>query len=115
MTGPFQQPPGYYGPGYGYGPPNYGPPPENHLVWAILTTIMCCVPLGVVALVKSNQVHTLWFSGQFEAAHKAANDAKLWAIWAALSLPILFVLYIVFVVFIFGVGFFGLFGVGASL
>ncbi|GAB2756897.1 CD225/dispanin family protein [Amycolatopsis magusensis] len=106
MTGPFQQPPGYgYGPGYG--PPNYGPPPENHLVWAILTTIMCCLPLGVVAIVKSNQVHSLWFSGQFEAAHKAANEAKKWAMWSALTMVILFVLYILVFVLILGFGIFG--------
>ncbi|QFU92791.1 CD225/dispanin family protein [Amycolatopsis sp. YIM 10] len=111
MTGPFQQPPpGGYGYGYGPPPPNYGPPPENHLVWAILTTIMCCLPLGVVAIVKSNQVNTLWLSGHFEAAHKAADEAKKWAMWSALSVVILFVLYIlIFVVFL-GIG---LFGVGA--
>jgi len=53
-------PPGY---GYGYPPPNYGPPPDNNMVWAILSTVLCCLPLGVVSIVKSSQVSSLWFQG----------------------------------------------------
>ena len=44
-------PPPAYGGGYGGSP--YGQPPANGLVWAILTTVLCCMPLGIV----SNQTH----------------------------------------------------------
>lgn len=95
---------GGYGP-YGGGPqpgpwggPAYGPPPENHLVWAILSTIMCCLPLGIVSIVKSNQVHTLWAQGYVAEARRAADEAKKWAMWSALSLLILVALYVVFMV-----------------
>ncbi len=37
-----------------------GPPPDNNLVWAILVTVFCCLPLGIVSIVKSSQVNTLW-------------------------------------------------------
>jgi hypothetical protein len=95
--------PGGYGsqPYYGGPPIGYGPPPENNLVWAILATVLCCMPLGIVAIVKSNQVNTLWFQGLHVEARKAAEDAKKWAMWAAIATGILLVIYIVvFVVMI---------------
>ena len=30
-----------------------GPPPDNNLVWAILVTVFCCLPLGIVSIVKN--------------------------------------------------------------
>ncbi|MEV7094195.1 CD225/dispanin family protein [Amycolatopsis sp. NPDC051045] len=65
----------------GYQP---GPPPSNYLVWAILTTILCCLPFGIVSIVKSTQVNSLWAQGQTAAAQEAANAAKKWAIIAAI-------------------------------
>ncbi|EMD26281.1 CD225/dispanin family protein [Amycolatopsis azurea] len=88
---PPQQP--YYG-----GVPNYGPPPDNNLVWAILCTVLCCLPLGIVAIVKSSQVQTLWAQGFHAEAQKAADDAKKWSMWGAIATGVLFLLYIVFVV-----------------
>lgn len=51
-------------------------PPDNNLVWAILCTVLCCLPLGIVAIIKSSNVNTLWAQGNYEAAQKAADDAK---------------------------------------
>ena len=98
-------PPGGPGYGYGYPPPNYGPPPENNLVWAILSTLLCCLPLGVVSIVKANQVHTLWFQGFHAEARKAADDARKWAMWSALSIGILLLLYVIVFVVVLGLGF----------
>ncbi|MFB9686842.1 CD225/dispanin family protein [Amycolatopsis plumensis] len=99
-------PPGGPGYGYGYSPPNYGPPPDNNLVWAILSTVLCCLPLGIVAIVKANQVHTLWFQGFHAEAQKAAADARKWAMWSAISVGIFLLLYVVFFVVLAGVGVF---------
>lgn len=84
---PADQPP--YPPGqppypYGYAAP--GPPPDNNMVWGILVTILCCVPFGIVSIVKASEVNTLWAQGHFEAAHQAAESAKKWALWGALSI-----------------------------
>ncbi|MCR3718696.1 MULTISPECIES: CD225/dispanin family protein [Prauserella salsuginis group] len=90
-------PPGYgQPPGYGYGYPP--PPPENHLVWGILTTIMCCMPLGIVSIVKANQVSTLWAQGLYAEAKESADQAKKWAMWSAITVGIFFALYILFIV-----------------
>lgn len=78
-------------------------PPDNNLVWAILCTVLCCLPLGIVAIIKSSNVNTLWAQGNYEAAQKAADDAKKYSIWGAAIALIGIVLYVLIIV-IFGVG-----------
>jgi hypothetical protein len=98
-------PPGNYPPPGAFPPPGGGPmpggaPPDNNLVWAILSTVLCCLPLGIVSIVKSTQVSGLWARGQYAEAQKAADDAKKFAIWSAIAWAVLVVLYlIIFVVF----------------
>lgn len=53
------------------------------MVWAILTTIFCCLPLGIVSIVKASQVNIKVAQGDRAGAVKAANDAKNFAIAAA--------------------------------
>jgi hypothetical protein len=79
-----------------------GPPPENHLVWAILTTVMCCMPLGIIAIIKSNKVAQLWYQGRHAEAQKAADDAKKFSIWSAASIGVIVLLYliVIFIIFI---------------
>ena len=97
MTGPYPpQGPPPYPPHYGYPPPY--PPPDNNLVWAILATVFCCLPLGIVAIVKSNQVNTLWYQGYPAEAQRAADEARKWAMWSALSIAILLGVYLLVVI-----------------
>ena len=77
--------------------------PDNYLVWAILTTVLCCLPLGIVAIVKASKVDSLWAQGLQDEAIQAAKDAKKWAVIGAASGAIFIVLYILFWVVI-GVG-----------
>jgi hypothetical protein len=86
-----QPPPGNYPPppppsGGGYPPPpGQGVPvaaPSNHLVIAILTTLFCCLPFGIVAIVKASQVNGLWAGGRYAEAQAASASAKKWAIWS---------------------------------
>ncbi len=72
--------------------------PDNNLVWAILSTVLCCLPLGIVAIIKSTKVNELWAQGDYEGAKKAAADAKKFAIWGAAIGGIFVILYIIFVV-----------------
>jgi hypothetical protein len=52
--------------------------PDNLLVWSILATVLCCMPAGVVAIVYSNKVNTLWGAHNYTGAQEAANTAKTW-------------------------------------
>ncbi len=79
---------------------NKPPKPDNYLVWAILTTVLCCLPLGIVSIVYSTKVDSLYFNGQYEDAAAKAKSAKTWAIVSAVSgfVGIAIYLILVFVV-----------------
>lgn len=88
MPAPPPFPGGYPGPGGFPGPGGYGgfagnpvgPPPPNHLVWAILVTIFCCLPAGVVSIVYAAQVNNKYRAGDYAGAVAASRAAKNWAI-----------------------------------
>lgn len=75
-----------------------GTPPDNNLVWAIICTVLCCLPLGIVAIIKSTKVKELWLQGDHAGAQKAADDAKKYSIWGMVAGGVLVILYIIFVV-----------------
>ena len=75
---------------------NLGTPPDNYLVWEILSTVLCCLPFGIVSIVKSTQVNTKFMAGDIAGAQKASADAKKFAIIAAVAGAVGVILYIVF-------------------
>lgn len=79
-----------------------GTPPPNYLVWAILTTILCCLPLGVVSIVFSTQVNSKWALGDVAGAQDSSAKARKFAIWSAIAWAIVVVLYVIFFVVIAG-------------
>jgi hypothetical protein len=72
-------------------PPGYPPQPpaaqapNNYLVGSILVTLFCCLPLGIVAIVKSTQVNGLWAQGRYAEAQAAAATAKKLVIWTLIT------------------------------
>jgi cyclophilin family peptidyl-prolyl cis-trans isomerase len=96
-SGAFPPPPGSDAYGYQpYGSP--GQPPNNYLVLGILTTVFCCLPLGIVSIINAAKVNSLWQSGQQAEAIKASERAKTFATVAALGglLPIVLIAAITF-------------------
>jgi hypothetical protein len=57
--------------------------PDNNLVWAILCTILCCIPFGIVSIVYATRVSGLWAEGRYAEAQSASDSAKKWAIIGA--------------------------------
>jgi hypothetical protein len=56
----------------------YAPPPQkiqDYLIWSILSTLCCCLPLGIAAIVYSVQSKSAFAAGQYELAAKHANTA----------------------------------------
>lgn len=64
---------------------NRPPMPDSYLVWAVLTTICCCLPFGIVAIIKANQVSGLYYRQMYDEAYLAADEAKKWTIIATLT------------------------------
>jgi len=95
--------PGQFGqPQYGqpqFGQPQYGQlagsPPPNYLVWAILSTLLCCLPLGIASIVFAAQVNGKYAAGDVAGAQQSSAKAKKFAIWSAVVGLVLGVLYII--------------------
>lgn len=68
--------------------PGFRPCPPTYMVWAILSTICCCLPFGIVAVVKARQVGKHYVTGNYDQALIASADTKKWCI-VALILGIL--------------------------
>lgn len=64
------------------------PKPDNYQVWAVLSTFFCCLPIGILSLMKSNQVDTLWASGNYDEAIKASEDVKKYLLIALICAAI---------------------------
>ena len=79
--------------GYGGAPASQ---PDNNLVWGILVTVLCCLPLGIVSIVKATQVSGLWGQGRYAEAQQAADDAKKFAMWGAIAGVVVGVIYLIF-------------------
>ena len=63
-------------------PPGYqtGAIIPNYLVFAILATVFCCLPTGIVSIVYAAQVNTKVAAGDLTGATQASNNAKMWAL-----------------------------------
>lgn len=59
-------------------------PVKNHMVGAILCTLFCCLPCGIVAIVKASQVNTKLAQGDVAGAENAAQSAKTWILVAVI-------------------------------
>lgn len=75
------QPPGVV---YQYVAPTQVSPEEapDHLVMAILATVCCCLPLGIVAIVKASDCKAQRAAGNRELAIRHSKAAKTWSLWA---------------------------------
>lgn len=56
---------------------------ENYLVFAILTTVLCCLPAGIPAIVYAAQVNSKLQAGDLAGAQLASKNAKMWCLIAA--------------------------------
>jgi len=54
----------------------------NYLVPAVLSTICCCLPFGIVAIIFAAQVNTKLQAGDILGATAASRNARMWC-WIA--------------------------------
>lgn len=88
---PVSQPP--YGGQQPYGGATKPPMPKTWLVESILITLFCCLPLGIVSIIKAASVSSLYSSGDYSGAAEASKQAGKWVKWGVIAGIILYVIY----------------------
>ena len=77
----------------------------NYLIPAILVTILCCMPTGIVSIVYAAQVNGKIQAGDIDGAIRTSKAAKTWA-WVSFGLGLgILVLYAFIGVAAFGIGY----------
>ena len=59
--------------------------PSTHLVEAILATLFCCLPLGIVAIIKAVKVSNANSRGDYETAAAESAEAFKWVKFSVLA------------------------------
>ena len=57
----------------------------NYLVQSILVTVFCCIPFGIVAIIKAASVNGKIAAGDIAGAQEASQSAKKWC-WISLGI-----------------------------
>lgn len=77
--------------------------PNSYLALAIISTILCCLPTGIVSIIYATKVNSLYEDGKYNEAVSASKNAKTWGI---VSIGIALLGWIIYIL-IFGVAMFG--------
>lgn len=73
-------------------------PPNNYLVFAILTTLFCFLPTGIVAIIYATKVNTLWHAQAYGEAYEASRKAKNWSVISAAVGALVIIVYVILAV-----------------
>ena len=81
------------------------PRPANHIGKAICSTIFCCPPFGVVAIIKASRVNRLYDQGRYDAAEGHSRSANKWAniaIRVGLGIALFYFIYFLIIIVLAG-------------
>jgi len=73
-------------------PAGAAPAVSNYLVFAILTTVLCCLPAGIPAIIYAAQVNGKLAAGDYAGAQAASNNAKIWC-WVSFGVGLVGILF----------------------
>lgn len=57
--------------------------PQSYLWLGICTTLLCCLPAGIVSIVYASKVDSMWNNGMYDEAKDNSEKAKTWGIISA--------------------------------
>lgn len=77
--------------------------PSSYLALAIISTILCCLPTGIVSIIYATKVNSAYEDGKYEEAIRASKNAKTWGLISVGAAFLGLILYFL----IFGVAIFG--------
>jgi hypothetical protein len=69
--------------------------PHNYLLSAILVTLLCCLPFGIVSIVYASQVDSKFNLGDYAGAQASSESAKSWYHASLISVIIIIALSII--------------------
>ena len=79
------------------------PQPPTYLARSIVSTIIGCIPFGIVAIVKASHVESAWKAGRYEEAKAYSRAARKWSLIAFLVGIAIYVLMTIYMYFMFSV------------
>ncbi|MDE6306983.1 MAG: CD225/dispanin family protein, partial [Muribaculaceae bacterium] len=59
-----------------------------------LTTVLCCMPTGIYAIICAAKVDTLWYAGRYEEARRMSRKAGQWSVISAIVAIVVWILYV---------------------
>lgn len=74
----------------------------NYLIPAILSTVFCCLPLGVVSIIFATQVNNKIAAGDMAGAVESSKKAKMFMFLAVGGGLLVWVLAVIMWIFVFG-------------
>lgn len=77
------------------------PKPNSYLGLGIATTLLCCLPFGIISIIYATKVEKEYYAQRYENSLKNSRLAKRWGIASMVTALVAFLIYlIVFIVFI---------------
>jgi hypothetical protein len=89
-------PPYYPPPQFNAGVPPTLPSVPNYMTQAVLATLFCCIPVGIFAIIRANEVNKKLAAGDYAGAVQASNSAKSlcwWSVGAGIAFSILYYMH----------------------
>lgn len=72
--------------------------PSSYLWLGILTTILCCLPFGIVSIIYACKVDSRWLMGDYDEAYSASRKARNWGIASAVTSIVLIIIYVIAII-----------------
>lgn len=67
--------------------------PKTWMIEAVLTTIFCCIPFGIVAIIYASRVAPYWRKGFYGESIASSNKAGLWVKISVVLTIMIWVIY----------------------
>lgn len=71
------------------------PKPDSYLVYSILSTLFCCLPLGIVGIVNAVKDDPAWDAGRYDQAQRYADTAKKFTMIGIVISIIVYMVYFI--------------------
>ena len=71
---------------------------DSHMTGAILVTLFCCMPFGIISILKASKVSGFVVAGNYEQAYKYAKEADKWIKISLFCGIICYIFYVILIV-----------------